>query len=336
MWLRGSALDVVVYLAVIAHMLAAPYTKVEESFNVQACHDAMLLGASPSALGGWDHVQFPGAVPRTFVGALLSSAIGAPAAALAWSRGAPLIAGQLCARGALAAISVGAFALFRHATRDALGGGVGRALALVVLVQFHLPFYMSRFLPNTFALAVAHIATGLALRERPYAALSTIAAGAALFRCDLVLLLAPFGIWLWLFRPPGKRASFARAAACAAGAAAAAAALSVAVDSILWQRTLWPELEVLLFNTVDNRSSEWGTSPPSWYLYSALPRALLGAMPLALAGFVLEPRVRAPVLCSATFIALYSALPHKETRFLYPALPAFNLAAAVAVDRALR
>lgn len=62
--------------------------------------------------------------------------------------------------------------------------------------------------------------------------------------------------------------------------------MTVTFDSLLWQRWLWPEAEVLWFNTYQNRSHEWGVAPFYWYFASALPRALLGTILLVPFGLV--------------------------------------------------
>jgi len=44
-------------------------------------------------------------------------------------------------------------------------------------------------------------------------------------------------------------------------------------------------------------------------------------------------RVRDLLVAAAAFVALYSLLPHKEMRFLFPVLPLFNTCAAAAIAR---
>lgn len=68
---------------VLLHLFISPYTKVEESFNIQAVHDILKYGVPTHNVylkfkALYDHMTFPGAVPRTFIGALVLASIAKP------------------------------------------------------------------------------------------------------------------------------------------------------------------------------------------------------------------------------------------------------------------
>jgi alpha-1,6-mannosyltransferase len=68
-WTHSALPDVLLYAICLLYIALAPYTKVEESFNVQACHDLLEHGWQRLSL--FDHLVFSGVVPRTFIGPIL-------------------------------------------------------------------------------------------------------------------------------------------------------------------------------------------------------------------------------------------------------------------------
>jgi len=63
-------------ILILLHLYLAPYTKVEESFNIQAIHDFL---SSSLRIGrpkeNFDHFEFSGAVPRSAIGAYIVAVV---------------------------------------------------------------------------------------------------------------------------------------------------------------------------------------------------------------------------------------------------------------------
>lgn len=101
---------------------------------------------------------------------------------------------------------------------------------LVCACQFHLVFYASRSLPNTYALVLVLLALGCWLRGHWRRAVTLMTLTTVAFRGDTVLLLAPVALSLLLER----RAGFLSLAVCGIAAGIGSLALTVAVDSYFW------------------------------------------------------------------------------------------------------
>lgn len=177
----------------------------------------------------------------------------------------------------VALVSIGSLLWFARSYARRLGSSSAATFLLMLSFQFHLPFYISRTLPNTFAASLIWIAISFWLRNSDFISITVLAFAGLVVRCDTILIVIPMGI-LMVFV---ERIRIVKAVAVSVVASLSSIAASLAIDSWFWGRWCWPEMEVLLFNTIQNRSGDWGVSPWHWYFTSALPRSLLFAYPLA-------------------------------------------------------
>ncbi|KAK8816693.1 hypothetical protein WA538_000460 [Blastocystis sp. DL] len=359
--------ELLLFSVAVFYIVVCPFTKVEESFNVQASHDLLYHGLD---IEKYDHLEFPGVVPRTFIGSIVTSLMSFPFVKILSFFQQPKVYSLIVVRMALALLNCLAIHHLRKALVKKFGTTAGYAFILICCTQFHLLFYMGRPLPNTFAMALITFAFGYYLDERytPFICLLTFCC--VVVRCDTLVLFAPFLLSLLLT----GRVSFLRMAILGITSGLLSLFLSFLVDSYFWRRPMAPELVVLFYNTVLNKSSNWGTQPYHWYLTSVLPRLFYNCLfflPFALspglASLLAHPRDQLQRLWQASrgseeggwrqfrravtgmlkqdaittsvlgpvlgFVMLYSLLPHKELRFLLPMVPVVNACAAVGCAR---
>ncbi|KAJ5303363.1 hypothetical protein N7476_010162 [Penicillium atrosanguineum] len=346
-----TILGLVLPALIFLHLLVAPYTKVEESFHVQATHDILVHGFPVHVLNvdrtNYDHFAFPGAVPRSAIGAAILAKLSRPIIALSNAINPPGIAGGglytngTNPRAILGLYNAAALLVYAHGVRRSFGFVVATWYLAFQASQFHLIYYASRPLSNMFAFGQTTLAMRFLLPDsilpmgRPGSSrlsLILLTMAGVIFRSELAVLVATQTLFLLITR----QARFFQDAVYA-GIVGLFTALTATVitDSFFWDRLVWPELDAFLFNVVSGQSSEWGTDP--WYSYflNALPRLLMNpltylvALPVALR----QPATRQPAIAllvpSLAFVALYSIIPHKEWRFIIYVVPSLTTAASL-------
>ncbi|KXN86066.1 putative Dol-P-Man:Man(7)GlcNAc(2)-PP-Dol alpha-1,6-mannosyltransferase [Leucoagaricus sp. SymC.cos] len=339
----SPALDTLFFIFGWAYVLLAPYTKVEESFNIQATHDLLIHGFAIDKLKNFDHFVFSGPIPRTFIGSTVLACITYPFVNVAAylnliSSKADL---QIIVRLILATCNAIALVSFRRAVifycrQNRFGHTTAAFFVLLTCSQFHLLFWMGRTLPNMFILPLVNLGLARLLDRDPgpnpsripekswKSALWLLGISTVVFRVEILLLWVPVSLQLLVQR----QASFYSLLATNFAAALSAAAATFCIDSYFWQRKLLPELSSFIFNVAHGQSANWGVSPWRTYFTVHLPKLLMTGSPIAYIGSFNDPRIPSLLLPHIAFILLISNLGHKEWRFIIYTVPAFNVAAA--------
>lgn len=186
-------MGVLVFFIAIVHLLYTPFTKVEESFNIQAIHDILYHGTNLSQVKffnslnhsvtkfqliqlQYDHHEYPGVVPRSFLGPLFVSFCASPLVFILnllevnkfWTQYIGM--DSMCdsainnnqnnqtksklfaVRFVLATCVVLSWCKLQRVIQRLIGSLFSVWFTLITITQFHFMFYLSRTLPNVFAL----------------------------------------------------------------------------------------------------------------------------------------------------------------------------------------
>ncbi|KAJ3044068.1 dolichyl-P-Man:Man(7)GlcNAc(2)-PP-dolichol alpha-1,6-mannosyltransferase [Rhizophlyctis rosea] len=334
------AWDLLTCSLMVLYLILAPYTKVEESFNLQATHDLIFHGVNN--VTSYDHLEFPGVVPRTFLGPLALWAANLPLkhflVPTVFPKATPFIY-QYIVRGLLGLGVVTSLGMLRRSVSRVWGRAVASWFSLFTIVQFHLLFWASRTLPNVFALVLVNIAfsfwiTGsmptLGSRKHSTTFIPFLAFATTVFRAEL----APLSAFILLTELIHRRFRLTDALLVGTISSIVVIAASIIVDSHFWLTPyFYPELRVLLFNTVEHGSVAYGVSPWHSYFTNLIPRIAPQTLPLALYATLADRSIRRFMVPVLLFIAAYSFLGHKEWRFVIYAVPILNIAAAIGVEK---
>ena len=301
----------------LLHLFAAPFTKVEESFNMQAMHDLLY----EKNITNFDHLQFPGVVPRTFIGPLL---ISLPIYGSKVLEILTKVQIQYLTRISLALHFSMALSFLTTQIKQRYGKRVSVAFLVITCSQFHLMFWGSRYLANVLAMIPFVYALGLFIvQSHRFVMIALISFAVCVFRAEL----APMGAIMILLSSTSVK-SFLSSVIFGLICSTTFIIASVLIDTYYWQSPIWlyPELQVFLFNFAGH-ASKWGTSPFHYYFTNIIPR-------IAPLGFLFTiTRIRKAhwklYLLILINLTILSFIAHKEWRFVIYVIPVLNLTASI-------
>ncbi|XP_061521372.1 GPI mannosyltransferase 3-like [Phycodurus eques] len=103
---------------------------------------------------------------------------------------------------------------------------------------------------------------------------------------------------------------------------ASAIVISTIIDSVFFEKWIFVQFNFLKINVVHSVADFYGTHPWHWYLIQGFPVVMGSHLPFFVHGCSLAfGRYRILLVAIAWTIGIYSLLPHKEFRFIYPLLP---------------
>lgn len=346
-------LESAVMLVASLHLIKAPYTKVEESFSIQAIHDIINYGVFD--LSQYDHIQFPGAVPRSFIGPLVIAYLTKPLLFFSklWNGNGDVpptqMETQLLVRGVIAFTNCLSIIYlkekFQHLVDKESGAAVdeegnkrnvkvandfsfstcGNWFLLFFMSSFHMMFYCSRPLPNfVLAFAMTNIALGLVLSGSSNLAIAILAFSSVVFRVEIAAL----GVAVTLLSISYKKITMAKAIRFGVMGLSLGVTLSLFIDSYFWSNWGIPEVDSFIFNVLEGNSASWGTESPLAYINKYLPMIFLPPTVLILNYFSLRfapTELKIVAFAGYIHILIMSLQPHKEWRFIIYAVPSIMM-----------
>ncbi|EMR11356.1 hypothetical protein PNEG_00384 [Pneumocystis murina B123] len=327
-------IDIIIILLVLTHLFISPYTKVEESMNLQAIHDILFFGITREGLKNYDCFKFPGPVPRTFIGAVLTASIVSPLVFIKklFFKKVSKSKIQYLVRGTLGIYNSLAIIIFRHKIIRHYGINTGLWYGIFQASQFHIMYYASRTLPNMFAFGIYTIAIKYFIEYKKkdiLKGLFILTFTAVVFRFEIIILVITHAIYFWF----SNKTTIKEMIKVFSFGGILGLFFSIIVDSWFWKKYfLWPEGMAFYFNIIEKKSSKWGVSAWHTYFSKYIPKLLLNPLFLILWGIALFKRPKDTInllVPNISYVIIYSLQPHKEWRFIVYIIPSLTLVAAI-------